>query len=114
MDNVSFHKCKHVKELVEVNDHMVRMLLPYSSFLNLIGNLFLKWKKIIKHARSLTGDDLFRAIHNRVSEIFVEDCCGFYRHVFKYMSQCLKKLNNYRIKLKVCSSCITVFCNFLA
>ena len=100
MKNVPFHTCKHIKELFEATGHMVMLLPLYSPFLNPLETLFSKWKGIIKNARRLTKADLLRAIRNGVAEISVEYCCGFYRHMVKYMSQCLKNSNNYRMKLK--------------
>ena len=88
--NVPFHKCKNIKEFVEANGHMIMLLPPYSPFLNPIENLFSKWKGIIKSARCMSEDDLLRAIQKGVTEISAEDCSGFYRNMFKYMSRCLK------------------------
>ena len=34
MDNVPFHKCKHIKEFVETNGYMVMLLPQHFSFLN--------------------------------------------------------------------------------
>jgi len=90
MDNVPFHKCKNIREFVELNGHMIMLLPPYSPFLNPIENLFSKWKGFLKSAQCSSEEDLLRAIHSGVEEISENDCSGFYRNMFKYISRCLK------------------------
>ncbi|KAF7694673.1 hypothetical protein CDIK_2045 [Cucumispora dikerogammari] len=52
MDNVPFHKCTIIKQTIESARHHVLYLLPYSPFLNLIENLFFKWKQNIRSLKS--------------------------------------------------------------
>lgn len=51
MDNVKFHHCVSVVELVKWSGHRLRYLTAYSPFLNPIENMFSQWKENVRRRR---------------------------------------------------------------
>jgi transposase len=62
MDNVRFHKAPAIITLFKDSVHELVFLLPYSSFLNPIENVFSKWKNYVKLAAANTKDELYTYI----------------------------------------------------
>jgi transposase len=79
MDNVAFHRCVSIRNLVEEHGHQICYLPPYSPSLNPIESAFSKWKNYVKRANSLNETELFHAMEEGFNKITGEDCDGWYR-----------------------------------
>lgn len=80
MDNLSVHKSKRVRELIEGRECELWFLPPYSPDLNPIEEAFSKAKGILRKAKARTLDALFEATAKALSAVGKEDAHGFFRH----------------------------------
>ena len=89
MDNMPFHRNRDVKSVIEDIGHKLMRLPLYSPFFNTIGNMFGKWKSLVKRSKPLNEDDLKDAISNGSSLISRDDCEGFVRHMLSNIQKCI-------------------------
>ena len=80
MDNLSVHKSKRVRELIEQRECELWFLPPYSPDLNPIEEAFSKAKGILKKAKARTLDVLFEATARALSAVGERDARGFFGH----------------------------------
>jgi len=84
MDNCTIHKVVGIREIIEQYGHNLLFLPPYSPQLNVIEEVFSKWKAHVKSANSNTTAELEKAILTGSSIITEKDCEGFFNHVRRY------------------------------
>lgn len=75
MDNLSVHKSKWVRELIEQKG--CQMCSPD---LNPIEGAFSKVKNLIRKAKARTLDTLFEATSEALAEVSTDDARGFFEH----------------------------------
>ncbi len=80
MDNLSVHKGKAVRELIEARGCELWFLPAYSPDLNPIEEAFSKAKGILRKAKARTLDALFEATVAAVEAVGAGDACGFFSH----------------------------------
>ena len=81
MDNLSVHKSRSVRELIEGRGCELWFFLPaYSPDLNPIEEAFSKAKGILKKAKARTLQALFEATATALSAVGEEDARGFFGH----------------------------------
>ncbi len=80
MDNLSVHKSKHVRELIEEKGCKLWFLPAYSPDLNPIEEAFSKVKGILKKAKARTLQALFEATGGALRAVGEEDARGFFGH----------------------------------
>jgi len=83
MDNVAFHKCSSIRNVIENMGHVVNYLPPYSPSLNPIEKAFQKWKNYVKRENCVSQEMLEYAMNTGFSQILPEDCDSFYRDMKK-------------------------------
>jgi hypothetical protein len=80
LDNVRFHHCAVVEEVVIRNGHALIFLPPYSPMLNPIESLFGKWKGGVRtRGVTFTLEALAASLEAARNAITVEDCLGWIR-----------------------------------
>lgn len=77
MDNLSSHKGKHIREMIEAVGATLLYLPPYSPDFNPIENAFAKLKALLRKAAARTIDGLWAAI-GRLSTLFLPQECANY------------------------------------
>lgn len=80
MDNLSVHKSKRVRELIEQRGCELWFLPAYSPDLNPIEEAFSKAKGILRKAKARTLEALFEATARALSAVGEQDTCGFFGH----------------------------------
>jgi transposase len=80
MDNLSAHKSKRIRELVEARGCQLLYLPPYSPDLNPIEEAFSKMKGILRKAKFRSREALIEAIGRALDAITSGDTRGFFRH----------------------------------
>jgi len=80
MDNLSVHKSRSVRELIEDRGCELWFLPAYSPDLNPIEEAFSKAKEILKKAKARTLEALFEATARAVGAVGEADARGFYSH----------------------------------
>ena len=91
MDNVPFHKCSIISEIITAAGHRVMYLPPYSPFLNPIENMFSKWKQHVRSLRAQNEAQLLLNIENAANTISEDDCKNCYRHMLSFLPRCIRK-----------------------
>ncbi|KAI5151711.1 hypothetical protein ENBRE01_2329 [Enteropsectra breve] len=91
MDNVPFHKCRNIRDLITVSGHRFVLLPPYSPFLNPIENMFAQWKDYVKRLRSNSNEELLSNIQVGFLQISGTNCANYYRRMLSFLN---KALNN--------------------
>ena len=81
MDNLSAHKSRRVRELVEARGAHLVYLPPYSPDLNPIELCWSKVKAILRSAKAKTADALVDAIRDALLSVTLEDIRAWFRHV---------------------------------
>ncbi|PIO77715.1 hypothetical protein TELCIR_00126 [Teladorsagia circumcincta] len=89
MDNVRFHKVKEVGQRLENKGHRVVYLPPYSPFLNLIENMFSKWKEYVRRARPQNQPNPLELIESGAN--MGTGCGAFFRNMMDYVTRCLRR-----------------------
>ncbi len=87
MDNLSVHKSKRVRELIEQRGCELWFLPAYSPDLNPIEEAFSKAKGILRKAKARTLQALFEATARALSALGEEDARGFFGHCGYLMLQ---------------------------
>ena len=91
LDNVRFHHCSEIREIVAEAGHTLVFLPAYSPMLNPIESLFGKWKAGIRTRNVPFSQQASReSIDASRSEISVEDCLGWIRDVNRNLILCLQ------------------------
>jgi transposase len=80
MDNLSSHKGKRVRELIEEKGCELVYLPPYSPDLNPIEEAFSKIKGFIRKAEARTREALVEAMGAAISAVTARDVHGFFEH----------------------------------
>lgn len=91
MDNVPFHRSAEIMNIVLQAGHQIKFLPPYSPFLNPIENMFSQWKQLVRAERPRNEDELILIIDTVFSQISVENCSNYYRHMLDMISRCINK-----------------------
>src|SRR5215204_2919674 len=78
MDNLSVHKSKWVRDLLEGRGCQLWLLPPYSPDLNPIEEAFSKVKNLIRKAKARTLEALFAVTGRALEAISQEDARGFF------------------------------------
>lgn len=91
MDNAKFHFNAPLKEFFEKSPHNMKMLPPYSPFLNPIEEAFskLKWFVRMKHFER-GKDQLIERIKEGTEHISTSDCEGWVRHSMSFFVPCIE------------------------
>ncbi len=79
-DNLSAHKGKKVRELVEARGCELLYLPPYSPDFNLIEEAFAKIKDLLRKAETRTRQALVEAAGAAISAVTGTDARGFFEH----------------------------------
>lgn len=87
MDNLSVHKSKWVRELIEQRGCQLWLLPSYSPDLNPIEEAFSKVKGLLRKAKARTLDALFEATSEALGEVNTADTRGFFEHCGYQMTQ---------------------------
>ena len=93
MDNVQFHKCREIQQLINNNNYELLFLPPYSPFLNPIENMFSKWKGITKSSNPRNEHDLMNVIMHGSRLITSSDFDGYFRNISSYIPRYLNNQN---------------------
>lgn len=80
MDNLSAHKTKKVRKLVEEAGCELLYLPPYSPDFNPIEEAFSKIKGILRRAEARRREVLIEALGPAISSVTEEDAQGFFEH----------------------------------
>ncbi len=80
MDNLSAHKGKRVKKLIEGRGCELLYLPPYSPDFNPIEEAFSKIKGILRKSEARTRKALIEAMGAALSAVSGRDACGFFEH----------------------------------
>jgi transposase len=80
MDNLSSHKVKGIRELIEERGARVKYLPPYSPELNPIENMWSKMKNYLRGVKERSGDRLLRAVGEALRTITAGDAAGWFAH----------------------------------
>jgi transposase len=80
MDNLSAHKGKKVRQLVEARGCQLLFLPPYSPDLNPIEEAFSKVKACLRRARARSRETLVGAIGRAISAVTARDARAFFEH----------------------------------
>jgi transposase len=91
MDNVAFHRCLEIRQIINDSGNVLMLLPPYSPFLNPIENLFSKWKQCVLQSRPINEEHLLNLIEIASNFINREDCEEFYRHMLGFLVRCIEK-----------------------
>ena len=78
MDNLSCHKVKGIRELIERTGARLEYLPPYSPDLNPIEKMWSKVKGILKKLKSRSEEKLFDGIAEALSKVSKSDALGWF------------------------------------
>jgi transposase len=80
MDNLSVHRSKWVRELIEERGCQLWLLPPYSPDMNPIEEAFSKVKALLRRAKARVLETLFEATEDALGAVSTEDARGYFRH----------------------------------
>lgn len=80
MDNVRFHKCKKIEQVIVDAGFSVIFLPPYCPDLNPMENAWSKVKECMRSAAARTYDALIGAIRDAALSITGKDSLGWFAH----------------------------------
>ena len=80
MDNLSSHKVKRVRELIERTGAELRYLPPYSPDLNPIENVFSKIKQLLRTLACRTKELLWHSMQHVLDAVTPTDAVNCYAH----------------------------------
>jgi transposase len=80
MDNLSVHKAKRVRELIEARGCQLLFLPPYSPDFSPVEPCFSKIKEALRKAAARTQEALLEAIGQAIKLVTSEDAHGWFRH----------------------------------
>jgi transposase len=87
MDNLSVHRSKWVRELIEERGCQLWLLPPYSPDFNPIEEAFSKVKTLLRRAQTRVLEALFEATEDALVSVSAEDARGYFRHCGYTMPQ---------------------------
>lgn len=87
MDNLSVHKSRFVREMIEERGCQLWLLPSYSPDLNPIEEAFSKVKGLLRKAKARTLDALFEATSEALGEVNTADARGYFEHCGYQMPQ---------------------------
>jgi transposase len=87
MDNLSVHKSKWVRELIERRGCQLWLLPAYSPDLNPIEEAFSKVKALMRRAKARVLEALFEATEEALLAVSAEDARGYFEHCGYMMLQ---------------------------
>lgn len=79
MDNVSFHKCKEIRETIEKTNNEILFIPPYSPELNPIEEVFSMFKAKIVRTSEKHIIDSIKSVINSIKNSNFEN---YYKHSF--------------------------------
>lgn len=79
MDNLSSHKVRGVRELLQTRGVELLYLPPYSPDLNPIEKAWAKFKQLLRSAKTRTREALEQAITNLLSAITAQNATAWFR-----------------------------------
>jgi transposase len=80
MDNLSVHKGKWVRQLIEERGCQLWFLPPYSPDFNPIEEAFSKVKALLRRAQARVLETLFEATEEALLAISAKDARGYFEH----------------------------------
>jgi transposase len=80
MDNLSVHKGKWVRELIEERGCQLWLLPSYSPDMNPIEEAFSKVKTLLRRAKARVLEALFEATEEALSAVSAQDAGGYFGH----------------------------------
>ena len=80
MDNLSSHKVKGLKEIVEERGARIEYLPPYSPDLNPVENMWSKIKAQLRHVKKRCQDALIEAVGAALKTVSAQDAQGWFKH----------------------------------
>ena len=80
MDNLSVHKSKWVRDLIEARGCQLWLLPSYSPDMNPIEEAFSKVKNLLRKAKARTLEVLFEATAQALGAVSVDDARGYFEH----------------------------------
>jgi transposase len=80
MDNLSVHRSKWVRELIEERGCQLWLLPPYSPDMNPIEEAFSKVKALLRRAKARVLETLFEATEDALGAVSTENSRGYFRH----------------------------------
>lgn len=80
LDNLSAHKVRGIRELVEARGAQLLYLPPYSPDLNPIELAWSKFKQYLRAAKARTAEALDRAITEALQTITADNAAAWFRH----------------------------------
>jgi transposase len=90
MDNLSAHRPRRIRELIEQQDCELLYLPAYSPDYNPIEEAFSKIKNLLRKAAARSKEALVEAIGQALSAVTAEDALGFFEHAgYRSASQLL-------------------------
>jgi transposase len=87
MDNLSVHKSKWVRELIEKRGCQLWLLPAYSPDFNPIEEAFSKVKALLRRAQARALEALFEATEDALGAVSTEDARGYFGHCGYTMPQ---------------------------
>lgn len=91
MDNLSAHKGKKVRQLIEAKGCLLLFLPAYSPDLSPIEEAFSKVKNFLRSIGARTREELYKAIEDSMLTITSNDIIGWFRHCGYYVPDPPKK-----------------------
>jgi transposase len=80
LDNLSAHKGRRVRKLIEERDCELIYLPPYSPDFNPIEEAFAKLNSLLRKAGSRTRETLFEAMGAALDAVTAQDTQGFFEY----------------------------------
>jgi transposase len=80
MDNLSAHRPRRIRELIEQQDCELLYLPAYSPDYNPIEEAFSKIKNLLRKAAARSKEALVEAIGQALSAVTAKDALGFFEH----------------------------------
>jgi transposase len=80
MDNLSSHKRRRTRQLIESAGARLVFLPPYSPDLNPIENIFAKVKQLLRSLACRTRDALWEAMQSVLDKVTPSDAVNCYKH----------------------------------
>jgi transposase len=80
MDNLSVHRSKWVRDLIEERGCELWLLPSYSPDMNPIEEAFSKVKELLRKAKARTLEALFEATAQALGAVSAGDACGYFEH----------------------------------
>lgn len=88
MDNLSSHKVKRVRELIEAAGAQLQYLPPYSPDLNPIEKVFSKIKQLLRTLACRTKDALWNSMQRVLDAVTSQDAINCYAHAGYTLQDC--------------------------